>query len=594
MEKMNVFGENNIKESKAAFGIDLGTTNSAISVIKTGTMPDIIRLKDGAVTLPSCVMWKGKPGEFIVGKEAYNNRYKESAIYSVKRIMGSGETITLKYGGKSLTLTPAEVSAEILKELVKQASVEFGDIKDVVITVPAYFDNKQIEDTVKAGRLASLNVLGILREPTSASLLYNQKEQEKKDSTVLVYDLGGGTFDVSLVKISKHEDTSSVLDLYDIDTAVSDNSKDVVLTVLKNEGDMKLGGDDVDHVLYGILENQLKSEGIAVNHIPREEREKLILQMEKIKKSGVALYKIPAHFKLNDANGTEVRQDLFITPDDFRQATKEIYDRTKVLVDRTLNDIDTSKIDSIVLVGGSTKSPIIKEFLRKDFPGVAINDALNPDESVALGAAIQAKRLKFGDDTTEVFDILPLSIGVLADGFVNKVIMKNQTVPYSYTKLFTTTRDDQDEISIEVYQGNSPLKEECLYLGNLIVRDIPRGKAGTVGIPVNLSVDANGLLNCSVKLKGKVTSAQLVNLFGKDSGTKSLDINDKKILRWKRFATTLEDSKRKELESLISQYSNGVITELIIVKFIGDNKPLAEGLVKKEMTEGVTVNEAGE
>lgn len=557
-----------------SYGIDLGTTNSCISTIISGSTPEIIPLYGGASTLPSCIMWKGVGKEFIVGREAYDNRYKESAIYSVKRLMGSGEIVTLRYSGKELKLTPSEVSAEILKELVKQASVFHKNIKDVVITVPAYFDNKQIEDTVEAGKLAGLTVLNILREPTSASLVYNLDKTDKDEELILVYDLGGGTFDVSLVKVTKiceDEDSESFNSLYDFsdNSVVSDKSGSSILTVLKNEGDMHLGGDDIDFELYKIIEDKIRAEGYDVNYIPREVKERLLLQVEQLKKMGEGIYKIPINFKLNNVAGDRVKADIMINEKDFKDSIRIIYKKTKAKLDLVLAD-SSDLLSSIVLVGGSTKSNLIKEFLKRDFPGLKLNDTLNPDEAVALGAGIQAKRIKHNDDNLEVFDIIPLSIGVLADGFVTRVINKNQTVPFSYPKLFTTTIDNQEEINIEVYQGNSPLKEECLYLGNLIVKDIPKGPAYKVAISITLSIDSNGLLQCSSDINGKHNSVELVNLFA--SSSKSNKVENRKLLRWRGFANTLELAEGKALNTLLDGYSKLEIPEETILEFIKSHR----------------------
>ena len=253
---MEVFGQatktlEEMGKKTPAYGIDLGTTNSCIAVIQAGNTPKVIKLKDGNVTMPSCVMWKGGD-KFVVGREAYKNRYKASAIYSVKRLMGTDEKVVLQYGMKTKVMTPVEVSAKILEGLVEQASTDFKDIKDVVITVPAYFNNRQVEDTIKAGEMAGLNVLRILREPTAASLVYDMEAIGRDEINVLVYDLGGGTFDASLLRIKKSGgDLSELTNLYgDLGVGDSDESSYSMLdNVIDTDGDSRLGGDDIDREL---------------------------------------------------------------------------------------------------------------------------------------------------------------------------------------------------------------------------------------------------------------------------------------------------------------------------------------------------------
>lgn len=582
VKKLAVFDdaeETTTKKSTPCFGIDLGTTNSAISVLRNGKIPDIITLKSGKNTLPSCVLWTGKGDEFIVGDEAYNSRYKDNAIYSVKRMMGTDEKIVLKYGGKEKVLKPEEVSALILKELATQASLQYGEVKDVVITVPAYFNNKQLEATRKAGELAGLNVIKTFREPTSASLLYNVDDTIKSEAQVLVYDLGGGTFDVSLVKISKISNTKELDTIYGFKSSdISDESGNLTLSVLRTDGDSHLGGDDIDNELYNILEEKLIEQGIDVKYIPREVREELKLRLEQKKKISAYGHLLNLEFKLQDSKGTKVSTQIPLVPNDFYRATNVVYQKTKRIMENTLSGINMSLIDSIVLVGGSTKSEVLKTMLKKDFPLVKIDDALNPDESVALGAAVEAKRAKYGDKSVNVFDVLPLSIGVLADGKIKKLIMRNQVVPFSVTRVFSTSRDNQESIAIQIYQGNSSRPEECINLGTLVLKDIPKGKAHKVVIKVKLEVNAEGILKCAVQVGDKYKDIVLTNLFtGQDDKSENkpkLDkLSERKLKRWRSLAKKLDSNIGFELNRLLSDFENGNATEEQVVAFIQEHKP---------------------
>lgn len=567
--KLQAFGEN--AEVKPAFGIDLGTTNSCISVLKSGKIPTIIPINGVKTTLPSCVMWKGGD-KFIVGEEAYAKKYKSNVASSVKRIIGTNEKVVLEYGGKKLELTPEEISAKVLRELADRASKTYGKVEDVVITVPAYFNNSQIEATRKAGEIAGLNVLKTFREPTSAALTYLIDDLNKPEVTVLVYDLGGGTFDISLLRIAKTQDTSKIDELYGFDSdAVEDNSGAITLTVIKTDGDSKLGGDDIDNALLEIVMTKLKEAGYETKYIPVEQAKEIKHNLEQFKKNSNSIIEMPLDFKLNDKVGSHLKHVVRITPEDFYNATKVVYDKTKVCMDRALNGVALNTIDAILLVGGSTKSQLIKSFLAHDFGNVFISDALNPDESVSLGAAIEAKRVKYGDSNMCVYDVIPLSVGVYADGIVNKIIAKNQVVPCVASRWFATTVDDQEEISLDFYQGNSPLKEECTYIGTLPITGIPKKKAGEVTILVTMRINADGVLKCTAKIGEIVKSIELVNLFtGKDEAkiNPSPKGNAKKLTRWRNLAKKLSEDNEKKLNEMLERYSTDGDNETEIVDFI--------------------------
>lgn len=568
MEKMKMFSEG---EKSIPVGIDLGTTNTAVAVLGNRGVPSIIPMYEHKVTLPSCVMWDSKTDTYIVGEEAYKHRYKSNTTYSVKRLMGSDKTITLVDGNKQKVVTPVEMSAEILKEAVRKASRDYGNIKDVVITVPAYFGDKQVSDTEKAGKLAGLNVLKIFREPTAASLFY-AKQNEKKSSKILIYDLGGGTFDITLVNIIQRNPCKELDDFYDFKfNNKSDNSGQTILSVLKTDGDTHLGGDDIDNELLDILLNRIKEKGYDINLFTREQIEELRLKMESKKKDGSAAYQISLKYTLKD--GSNIDDYIDIYPADFANATMKIYNKSRKIMKRVLSDVNIQELDAIVLVGGSTKSIYIKEFLKRDFPNTIINDALNPDEAVALGASIEAKRLKFNDLSMQVYDVLPLAIGVLADGKIQKVIQQNQSVPYAKSSVYSTTVDNQKEIKVCIYQGNSVFPEECTYLGHLVIDNLEPKPAGEAKIIVNLSVNANGLLKVSVSIDDKLKEVTLTNLFAskdKIENPKSINKNSRKLNRWREFAKSLDNPS--ELNSLLDKFEKGEVDQNVIINYIKNIK----------------------
>lgn len=577
---------------EAAFGIDLGTTNSCISIVQAGRTPVVVELDDGSKIMPSCIMWKGKPGEFIVGKEAYDNRYKSSAAYSVKRLMGSGKLVTLKYGRKTLTMTPAEVSAEVLKALVRKASSLYKDIKNVVITVPAYFNNQQVSDTIESAKLAGLNLLSILREPTAAMVAYGVDRATTGKEVCMVYDLGGGTWDVSIVRLNVKENASDLGFLYEDASENGGSSSETILyTVLYTGGDSNLGGDDIDMELYKILEQKMDDAGIDVAALPKEEKGKLLLRLERYKKSGVAQYTMTFNYKLKK-DGKKGKTQVVINPEDFRQAAWVVYRRTKKIMDPVVEEVGKDSIGSIVLVGGSTKSVFIKEFLARDFKGIRINDSLNPDESVAQGAAVQAKEILFKGEDIEVFDVLPIAIGIESSGKMRPIIKKNTRVPSVTTASFQTVVDNQESVKITILQGNTSLLEEALPLKDFIVSNLPAKPAGEVRVHVTLGVDTNGLLFCEIASGNEHLKGEVVNLFKGDStGASTTELKeDRRVLKWRKLANKFSADVKAEILSAVDKFVAGEFTleqvsavitkhsnvEVDSRKYIPDPEPSAE------------------
>lgn len=558
MDKLSNFSNN---KKVPVFGIDLGTTNSAISIVDNNGIAKCLELDNGKTTMPSCVLWDSNKDEFIVGDKAYAKRYQSNVCYSVKRLMGSDELVTFEHAGKKITKTPAEVSAIILKGLVSKVKL-YKDIKDVVITVPAGFNINQIEATKKAADLAGLNLLGIMREPTAASLVYRL---DKEPGNILVYDLGGGTFDVSIVNVKKGSSGDS--DLLDFLGMGDDEteSKDSI-TVINTRGNNKLGGDDLDREIYSLMENKLKTHyGITPKMIRREDKEKLILKLEQYKKSAdYANTDIYLDWTLT--NGKKFQGMISFTMEDFEKATKKIYRKTKVYIDDVLKSSNVN-IHSIVLVGGSTKNVLLQKMLKDDYPGVNVCNYLNPDEAVSLGASVQAKRLKYGSDTLEVFDVTSNPIGVLSDGRVKTLIEKNQSLPCTITKTFTTSVDDQQFVDVKVYEGSSIYHQECEYLGDLVVRGLPKGKAGTIAVVVTLTVDSDGLLQVETLIDGKRNKVTLMNILGK-----KMEVEDKRSLilfdKWYEIANSLDEPYRSELNNLIEEAKQEPAKKVQVAKYI--------------------------
>ena len=575
MEKMKCFNPVDEKEKQeiikdlvkdtAAFGIDLGTTNSAISVIPTGNHPVIITLRDGKISRvflskgsPSCVMWTGNDNEFIVGREAYEQRYSESCVYSVKRFMQDiNAVVTLKKGEKELKMRPAEVSAEILKGLVEEAGDTYGVIKDVVVTVPAYFDINGKKATKEAVELAGLNLLGIIAEPTAASLCYELNPNEGCSKDIMVYDLGGGTFDVSLVRVTDSSSTperEALVELYGFDD-VKDNNVGRTVSVISSDGDTHLGGDDIDIELFYVVMEIVRAQGFS-GDVSREDCERIILELEKLKKSGVnGTYMHTIRF-----TDPEESYRITITPNEFMKALEPIYRRTKVIIERVLSE-NRNSADTLVMVGGSTKNSQLIERLRRDYPSFIINNAFPPDESVSLGAGIHAKELKFGEKAVSVFDSLAIGIGIVEGDKLKTIIPKNSQYPVTKTKTFTNVVDNQDAVEIQIMQGNSIYTEEAVYLGKLVIDNLPKVPAETLDIDINLAINANGILNCNTVISNPVSHEMPIkrelslNLSKVESGeVRKLSKDEKLLKKWRKKVDSLPEAEGKILQQMISGY----------------------------------------
>jgi len=477
-------------------GIDLGTTNSLVGFMP-GDAPVVIPGADGSNLLPSVVALD-ENGQIVVGNAArrYLIETPERAVYSIKRLMGRGvediqeelrlfpfrladdlqpgEVLRIKLGDK--TFTPPEISAFILRQLKRNAERHFGGpVTQAVITVPAYFNDAQRQATKDAGRIAGLDVLRLVNEPTAASLAYGL--DKKKNGIVAVYDLGGGTFDISILKLH-----------------------DGIFEVISTNGDTHLGGDDIDNLLISIALDDIRGDmGLDLRHSGEA--------VQTIRKAV-----IDAKISLSAQGATRLDVELpggaryqrAITRAELEQLIQPILDRTIAPCKQALKDAGRKpeEIDEVVLVGGSTRIPKVRALVEELFRRVPHTD-LNPDEVVALGAAVQANILAGGSEATKqmlLLDVTPLSLGIeVAGGVTDKIILRNSTIPASATQFYTTQVDGQSNVAIHVLQGERELAGDCRSLARFDLKGIPSMAAGIPRIEVRFLIDANGILHVSAR-----------------------------------------------------------------------------------------------
>jgi molecular chaperone DnaK len=494
-------------------GIDLGTTNSLVGFM-SGDSPAIIPGEDGLNLVPSVIALDEK-NQTIVGNAArkYLIETPEHAVYSIKRLMGRGledireeiklfpfrladdlqpgEVLRIRLGDK--TFTPPEISAFILRQLKRNAERFFGGpVTKAVVTVPAYFNDAQRQATKDAGRIAGLEVLRLVNEPTAASLAYGL--DKKQNGIVAVYDLGGGTFDVSILKLS-----------------------DGIFEVIATNGDTHLGGDDIDNLLIAVAVSDIRGDlgiDVARNGESMAKIRKAVIEAK------IALSSEPStKLDIELADGKHYRRE--ITREQFEQLIRPIIDRAVAPCKQALKDagLKPEQIDEVVLVGGSTRIPKVRTLVKELF-GREPHTDLNPDEVVALGAAVQANILSGGSAATEdmlLLDVTPLSLGIeVAGGVTDKIILRNSTIPASASQHYTTQVDGQTNVAIHVLQGERELAKDCRSLARFDLKGIPPMSAGMPRIEVKFLIDANGILQVSAveQRSGKQSEIEVQPSYG--------------------------------------------------------------------------------
>ena len=521
-------------------GIDLGTTNSCVAVLEGGE-PHVITNPEGNRTTPSVVAFKGD--EELVGETAKRQAVTnvDNTISSIKRKMGTKE----KVSANGRKYTPEEISAKILMKLKSDAEAYLGEtVKEAVITVPAYFNDAQRQATKNAGKIAGLDVKRIINEPTAAALAYGIDKQENAH-TVLVYDLGGGTFDVSILDLG-----------------------DGVFEVKSTSGNNKLGGDDFDQRIMDYLVSEFKKENSVDLSKDKMAMQRIKDAAEKAKKdlSGMTSTQINIPFITQNSDGP-LHLDVTLTRAKFEELNMDLFDSTLEPVRKALKDakLTAKDIDKVLLVGGSTRIPYIQELVKKEL-GQEPSKGVNPDECVAIGAAIQGGVLTGEVNDLVLLDVTPLSLGIETLGNVMTVLIpRNTTIPATKSQVFSTAADNQPAVDIHILQGERPMVQDNKTLGRFQLGNIPPAPRGVPQIEVKFDIDANGIVNVSAKDLG-TGKEQSITI------TSSTNLTDEEIDKMMKEAEANkeQDEKRKEEAEVRNDADSLIFQTEKAIKDLGD------------------------
>ena len=547
-------------------GIDLGTTNSVVAVME-GQSPTVIANSEGNRTTPSVVAFT-KTGERLVGQLAKRQAVTnpERTIRSIKRYMGTDHKV--KIDGKEYT--PQEISAMILQKLVNDASTYLGDrVTKAVITVPAYFNDAQRQATKDAGRIAGLEVLRIINEPTAAALAYGL--DKKGNETILVWDLGGGTFDVSILEVG-----------------------DGVFEVKSTNGDTHLGGDDYDdRLVKWLIDEFRKDQGIDLSGDKQAvQRLTEAAEKAKIELSTLTQTTINQPFITMGPEGTPKHIDITITRAEFERLTSDLTDRMVAPFKAAIADakIDVKGIDEIVMVGGSTRMPVVQELVKKLTGKETLNQSVNPDEVVAIGAAIQAGVLAGEVRDVVLLDVTPLSLGLeTLGGVFTKLIDRNTTIPTKKSQVFTTAEDGQTSVDISIFQGEREMARDNKSLGQFRLEGIPAAPRGIPQVEVKFNIDANGIVNVSAKDLG-TGKEQAITI------TASTNLSKDEVDRMVREAESnaAEDTRKREEADVRNKASSLIYSTEKSLKEIGDKLDAgAKADVESALAELRTISDNG-